>query len=83
MLLSGLLKHVIKQLQRVQNVTAGVLFRPSSVILHLANLANLHWLPIDLRIEFKILIVTYKTLHGLASAYVQDLSLKLPPDTGS
>ena len=31
--------------------------------------ANLHWL----RIEFKILIVTYKTLHGLAPAYTKDL----------
>ena len=31
--------------------------------------ANLHWL----RIEFKILIVTYKTLHGLAPANTKDL----------
>jgi len=36
-------------------------------------LANLHWLPIDLRIEFKILTVTYKTLHGLAPTHIKDL----------
>ena len=35
--------------------------------------ANLHWLPIDLRIEFKILIITYKALHGLAPTYIKDL----------
>ena len=52
-----------------------LLFRPSSVILQRITpvLKKLHWLPIDLRIEFKILTVTYKTLHGLAPAYIKDL----------
>ena len=52
-----------------------LLFRPSSVILQKITpvLKKLHWLPIDLRIEFKILTVTYKTLHGLAPAYIKDL----------
>ena len=36
-------------------------------------LANLHWLSIYLRIEFKILIVTCKPLHRLAPAYIKDL----------
>ena len=35
-------------------------------------LANLHWLPIELRIEFEILTITYKTLHGLAPTYIKD-----------
>ena len=36
---------------------------------------SLHWLPIDLRIEFKILIITYKTLHG----YIEDLLVSYIP----
>jgi len=40
---------------------------------------SLHWLPIDLRIEFKILIITYKTLHGLAPAYIEDLLVSYIP----
>ena len=36
-------------------------------------LANLHWLSMYMRIEFKILIVTCKPLHGLAPAYIKDL----------
>ena len=36
-------------------------------------LANLHWLPIDLWIEFEILTVTYKTLHGLSPTHIKDL----------
>ena len=52
-----------------------LLVRPSSVILQriIPVVKNLHWLPIDLRIEFKILTVTYETLHGLAPAYIKDL----------
>ena len=42
-------------------------------------LMSLHWLPIDLRIEFKILIITYKTLHGLAPAYIEDLLVSYIP----
>ena len=28
-------------------------------------LKNLHWLPVEKRIEFKILVITCKTIHGL------------------
>ena len=32
----------------------------------------LHWLPIAQRIDYKILIVIVKALHGLAPGYIQD-----------
>ena len=38
--------------------------------------AALHWLPIKARIDFKILLITYKAVHGLAPLYIIDL---LPP----
>ena len=63
---------MIKHLQRVQNAAAGGTLSPK--FCHITPvLANLPWLPTDLRIDFKILIVTYYTLHGLASAYIQDV----------
>lgn len=72
-LLYGLPKYVIKQLQCVQNAAAHVV-TASPKFSHITPvLANLHWLPIELRIEFKILTVTFKTLHGLASPYIEDL----------
>ena len=71
-LLYGLSKNVIEQLSRVQNAAARVVTL-SPKFCHITEdytcLKNLHWLPIDLRVEFKILTVTYKTLHGLAPAY--------------
>ena len=66
---------MIKQLQRVQNVAAYVVTLSPKFCQITPVLGNLHWLPIDLRngIEFKILTVTYKTLHGLARTYIKDL----------
>ena len=70
-LLHGLPKHVIKQLQCVQNAAARV-GTVSPKFCHITPvLANLHWLPIELRIEFKILTITYKTLHGLAPTCIK------------
>ena len=39
-------------------------------------LRNLHWLPVEYNIQFKILLLTYKALNGLAPVYLQTL-LKL------
>lgn len=36
-------------------------------------LKDLHWLPVRLRINFKILLLTYKSLHGLAPLYLSEL----------
>ena len=78
-LLYGLPKHVIKQLQHVQNAAARVV-TVSPKFCHITPvLANLHWLPIELRIEFKILTITYKTLHGLAPTYIKDLLQRYHP----
>ena len=42
-------------------------------------LQQLHWLPIRLRIEFKILLITFKVLQGSAPKYLIDLISVLPP----
>jgi len=36
-------------------------------------LRSLHWLPVHFRIIFKILLLTYKALNGLAPDYIRDL----------
>ena len=38
---------------------------------------ELHWLPLKQRIHFKILLFTFKAIHGIAPTYIQNLvSLK-------
>ncbi len=36
-------------------------------------LASLHWLPVHLRNEFKILLIVFKKFHGLVPAYLSEL----------
>ena len=33
----------------------------------------LHWLPVRFRIEYKIAVITFKTIHGMAPKYLHDL----------
>ncbi len=39
----------------------------------LAVLSTLHWLPIKHCIDFKILLITYKAMNGLATKYLSEL----------
>ena len=41
-------------------------------------LRELHWLPVRFRVDFKILLVTFKILHGVAPSYLEDLVSALP-----
>ena len=34
---------------------------------------SLHWLPVGQRVKFKILVITFKALHGLVPSYIVDL----------
>ena len=61
----GLPLRLMQKLQMVQNAAARLL---SGVIKHQhisLTLAELHWLPIRFHIDFKVLMITYKTLNGL------------------
>ena len=36
-------------------------------------LHTLHWLPVQYRVNFKVLILAFKAIHGLAPDYISDL----------
>ena len=42
-------------------------------------LRELHWLPVCYRIEYKIILLTFKVLHGMAPDYLRHLISVLPP----
>ena len=72
-LLYNLPKYAVKKLQYVQNAVAR-LITFSSKFNHITPiLKDLHWLPINERIKFKILILTFKALHDLSPSYIQEL----------
>ena len=51
---------------------------PAFVVLQLPrsvtpSLQDLHWLPVRYRVKFKIAVLVFKSLHGLAPNYLKDL----------
>ena len=63
----------INLLQWVQNTTAKQVLGWSKYTSAADALKHLHWLPVCLRVEYKILVQVYKYLMGTASPYLQNL----------
>jgi len=73
-LLYGLPSSSINRLQHVQNSLARVVCKCSKFQAHTSFLLNkLHWLPVTQRINYKIALLTFKTLHSGKPAYLSDL----------
>ncbi|XP_039668677.1 uncharacterized protein LOC120566361 [Perca fluviatilis] len=78
-LLSGCSNKFLKTLQLIQNAAARVLTRTKKRDHISPVLASLHWLPVKSRIEFKILLLTYKALNGQAPSYLEELLIPYCP----
>ena len=78
-ILYGLPDCLLNKLQRVQNACAKLIFKEQKFC-HVTPLSyELHWLPIKYRIEFKILLITFKILNFLAPTYLSSpISHRLP-----
>ena len=72
-LLFGLPDKQIKKLQRVQNAAARLISYTPRFGHITPVLRTLHWLPIRFRIEFKMLVIIFKSIHGLSPVYISDL----------
>ena len=72
-LLFGINKELINRLQRVQNNAARLIYRIRKRDHITPILAELHWLPVEFRSQYKILVYTYSSLHGIAPDYLKNL----------
>ena len=72
-LLIGIPGKTIQRLQYIQNSAARVLMRARKHEHITPILKSLHWLPVSSRINYKILLLTHKCIHGLAPTYLQEL----------
>jgi len=71
-MLNGLPQTSINKLQRIQNTAARIVTRTSRQSHITPILKDLHWLPVKYRVQFKILMHTYKALHEEAPRYISD-----------
>ena len=73
----GILKRNIQRLQKVQNMVAKLVLNRDKWSSSKESLKQLHWLPIQAQIDFKILVLTHKSLHGKTPEYlINKLELK-------
>ena len=77
-LLFGLPKYQLDRLQKVQNAAARVTFQIAKFDHITPALIDLHWLPVMFRVQFKLLLFVYKSLHNQSPSYIKDL-LSLKP----
>ncbi len=71
-LLGGYSARLINKLQMVQNASARVLTRTRKYDHISPVMSTLQWFPVKHHIDFKILLITYKALNGLAPQYLSE-----------
>ena len=69
----------VSKFQRIQNSAARMVTRTKNHEHITPILKKLHWLPIKKRILYKILLLTFKSLNGLAPDYLRDLLVDYKP----
>ena len=69
----GLSFKSIKKLQVAQNAAARLIAKISMRDPITNVLRELHWLPVTKRCQYKLLVLTYKTLHGTTPTYIHDM----------
>ena len=69
----GISPRLLNQLQIIQNRACRTIFGLKKRDNVDKYLKNLHWLKINQRIEFKILLLVFKSINGLAPTYLKEL----------
>lgn len=78
-LLHDVSQYQQQRLQRVLNAAARLIC-PLPKYYHISPvLKDLHWLPIKYRVIFKITLLVFKVLHGLAPSYLENL-IRVKPE---
>ncbi len=72
-LLAGLPSNTIKPLQMIQNAAARLVFNEPKRAHVTPLFVSLHWLPVAARIQFKTLMLAYRTTTGSAPTYFHSL----------
>ena len=75
----GMSKGNMEKLQRVQNAAARLVTRKRRSAHITPILFDLHWLPIEYRVMFKILVQVFRALNGQAPVYMCDMLHQYKP----
>ena len=65
--------YLLQKLQRLQNTAARIITGSKRTDHVTPSLFDLHWLPVRIRTQYKLLITVFKILNGLAPSYLHEL----------
>ena len=77
-LLFGLPNSSILKLQRLQNAAARLILRRNSYASVTDMFKELHWLPVNFRIKFKVALLVFKCVNDVGPSYLSDILVKKP-----
>ncbi|XP_033631811.1 uncharacterized protein LOC117293560 [Asterias rubens] len=69
----------LSKLQRIQNLAARLIARSKKQNHITPILQELHWLPVNARIQYKVLLLTFNAVHGLSPHYISELITPYTP----
>ena len=74
-LIAGCPKQLIHKLQKFQNNAARLICRTLKVFFFYISpvLHTLHWLPVEQRIKYKLLLLAFKSVNNDGPSYLSDL----------
>ena len=75
-LLYGIAAKDRRKLQKLQNKAAKVIFRCDQLHPSAPLRRELHWLPINERVIFKVLLLIFNSVNNLIPAYLSDFLIK-------
>ena len=78
-LLFDLPECLVTKLQLLQNNAARLIMKQRKSCHITPFLFDLHWLPVEFRIQYKILLIVYKCLHGEGPSYLTSLLQEYHP----
>ena len=77
-ILYDLPEATLKHLTRVQRMSARLVAQRGKHEHITQVLKQLHWLPIRQRIQYKVLVLTFKSINGSAPSYLKEIVVKRP-----
>ena len=71
-MLHGITDSLFRRLQSIQNAAARLITGTRRRDHITRVLRDLHWLPVRRRVDYKLALLVYKSLHGLAPPYLAE-----------
>ena len=81
-LLYGMPDYIIKRLQRLLNAAARIITNLGKYDHITDAMKQLHWLPIESRIQYKVLVLVHACVHNIAPPYLSSLLTSYVPSRG-